>query len=162
MRLTKTKIASVLAVIAVVALGGTAAMAYWTTTGSGTGSAAAGTTQTLTVRQTSSVAGLYPGGPSVDLSGNFYNPNVGPAHVTTVTAGAITVTKAVGAPAGSCDGTDFQITGTGTVVDSSVPASATATDYQGSWSGLSISMVNASTNQDGCKGATLSIAYTVA
>lgn len=162
MRITKTKVASVLAVTAVIALGGTAAMAYWTTTGSGTGSGAAGTTQTLTVLQTTSVTGLYPGGPSVALSGNFYNPNPGPAHVTTVTAGTITATKATDAPAGSCAGSDFQIIGTGTVADSSVPSSATATDYQGSWSGLSISMVNASTNQDGCKGATLSIAYTVA
>src|SRR5207248_1444241 len=51
------------------------AYAYWTQSGSGTGSATADTTSSITVNQTSSVSALYPGGTAVTLSGNFNNPN---------------------------------------------------------------------------------------
>jgi len=58
-----------------------AAFAYWTSTGSGTGDAATGSSGAITVVQTSSVAGLFPGGPAQTLSGNFNNPNAGQVFV---------------------------------------------------------------------------------
>ena len=61
------------------------AFAYWTTTGSGTGSATTGTAASVVVKQTGTPTGLYPGGSSA-LSGTFDNPNSGAVFVTAVTA----------------------------------------------------------------------------
>ena len=71
-------------VILVVALAGVA-FAYWTATGSGSGTANTGTAASVTVNQTVSPTGLYPGG-AVALSGNFTNPNPGKVYITAVTA----------------------------------------------------------------------------
>ncbi len=61
--------------LALVVVGGV--FAYWTQSGSGSGTAQAGTTVPVTVNQTSPITGLYPGGPAQTLSGNFDNPNPG-------------------------------------------------------------------------------------
>ena len=54
--------------------GGGAAFAYWTLSGSGTGSAATGTvTGSITAVQTSTISNLRPGGAAQTLSGNFTN-----------------------------------------------------------------------------------------
>ena len=71
---------AVIAVLATIALAGVAT-AYWTQGGTGTGSASAGTTVGIVVNQTSSVAGLYPGGPPQPLFGNFDNPNASSVFV---------------------------------------------------------------------------------
>ena len=72
MRLNK-KFAAI-AITATVALTGTAAFAYWTSSGSGTGSASTGDTELVTVNQLSDVSDLYPGSPAQALSGDFTNP----------------------------------------------------------------------------------------
>ena len=56
--------------------------AYWTSGGTGSGSATTGTTTGITIIQTSTITGLYPGGPAQALSGNFTNTNSGPIKVT--------------------------------------------------------------------------------
>src|SRR4051794_5469791 len=95
--------------VAVLAIAG-AAFAYWTAGGSGTGSAsAAGAQSNLTVNQTTSLSAMYPGDSPQTLSGDFSNPNSGPIRVGTVTASIASVTKAGGAPAGTCDATDFTL-----------------------------------------------------
>src|SRR5207244_9881129 len=63
----------VYAVFLVLTLGGIA-FAFWTAGGSGSGTANAGTTASVTVNQTVSPSGLYPGATAA-LSGNFDNPN---------------------------------------------------------------------------------------
>jgi hypothetical protein len=80
--------------VAVAVLGGGVAYAYWTTSGGGSGSAAtAEASQAVTVVQTSTVTDLRPGAAAQPLSGNFDNPNTGPAYVGTVTASIASVTK---------------------------------------------------------------------
>src|SRR5262249_56020869 len=74
-----------LVVVATITLAGVAT-AYWTQGGSGSGSANTGTTNNITVNQTSVITGLYPGGPAATLSGNFDNPNGSGVFVTSVTA----------------------------------------------------------------------------
>src|SRR5437588_6055087 len=73
---TKKRAAAAAAAIAL-AGGGIAAYAYWTGGGTGSGSAAATTPSALTVNQTTSVTGLYPGATATTLSGTFDNPNSG-------------------------------------------------------------------------------------
>jgi hypothetical protein len=136
----------------VVAVG---AYAYWTQGGSGTGSATAGTTSSLTVNQTSAVTGLYPGGPAATLSGNFDNPNSSAVNISSVTASVSSVSN--GASDGSkpaCTASDFQIGGS---MGSATVPSGTGV---GSWTGLTIKLLNTAANQDNCKGATANIAYT--
>jgi hypothetical protein len=149
------RIAVVSAAALAVAVGGGVAYAYWTAGGSGTGTAGTGTTQTLTVNQdnTSPITNLYPGGPAQNLSGTFTNPNPGPIYVAGVELTISSVTKAVGAPAGPCTADDYTITQPNDVNAEVVTGTA--------WSGATIAMKNTSSNQDGCKGATVNLHYEV-
>ncbi|WP_270889594.1 hypothetical protein [Pedococcus sp. 5OH_020] len=151
----KKKIAA--ATLALVAIGGGAAVAYWTTDGAGAGSASTGTTQPITVNQTSTVANLAPGTDPQALSGNFDNPNSSSVFVDRVTAAVSDVKDAEGGSiTGTCATDNFAITGT-----ANVGAQVAAGDGVGSWSGLSIRLVNTDSNQDGCKNATAVVTYTV-
>ena len=125
--------------------------------GAGTGTAATGTVANVTVVQTSVVSGMAPGDSAQALSGNFTNPNAGPVYVGTVTASISSVTKAGGAPAGTCDASDYTLANAVMTVNTEVPAGTA----QGSWSGASIKFNNKASNQDACKGATVNLAYTV-
>ena len=134
------------------AIGGIA-FAYWTTTGSGTGSATTGTAASVVVKQTGTPSGLYPGGSSA-LSGTFDNPNSGQVFITAVTASVtpFSVQADTGKPA--CTQADFSITGTAPV-GANVPAGTTV----GAWTGLTLNMTNSATNQDNCKSITVPITY---
>ena len=147
----------VVALTAVGVLGAAAgAYAYWTAGGTGTGSATTGTTTAVTVTQTTPVTGLAPGVTAVTLSGKFDNPNSGPVYVGAVTITGLTVTKAGGAVAGTCDATDYTLGGTAVV-----NAEIAAGNAVGAWTGLTIAFNNKVTSQDQCKGATVAIAYAV-
>jgi hypothetical protein len=144
-------LAGVLVVIGIAA----GAYAYWTQGGSGTGSATAGTTSSITVNQTSTVTGLYPGGPAATLSGNFDNPNTGAVQISSITAVVSSISG--GGTDGTkpaCTASDFAVAGS--VGATTVPAGTGV----GSWSGLTIQLVDNGANQDNCKGATANISYT--
>jgi hypothetical protein len=86
----RKKHALVVAVVAIVALAtAVAGYAFWSTTGSGSGQAAAGTTSALTLHASFS-AGIYPGGTkSVSFTADSTNPGnveVGTVHLASVTA----------------------------------------------------------------------------
>ncbi|WP_144876078.1 hypothetical protein [Microbacterium sp. 1.5R] len=149
----KSLIAAALAFL-LLAGGGTAAYAYWTSIGSGTGTATTGTSSSIVVNQTSTVSNLRPGAPAQALSGNFTNNTGSNVYVTSI-AISVTVTKAAGAAAGTCDASDYTITGSPLAVGADIP---TGTGV-GSWSGATIAFNNKGTNQDQCKGATVTLAY---
>jgi predicted ribosomally synthesized peptide with SipW-like signal peptide len=131
------------------------AYAYWTQSGTGSGTATAGTTSAITVNQTSSNTGLYPGGTASTLSGNFDNPNSSAVQISSITAVVSSVSN--GTTDGSkpnCTASDFAIGGS--VGVTTVPSGTGV----GSWSGLTIRLVNGVANQDNCKGATANITYT--
>lgn len=136
-----------------------AAVAYWTAGGSGSGSAtAAGAQSTLTVNQTTTLTAMYPGDSAQTISGNFDNPNPGPIYVGTVTASIASVTKAGGAPAGTCDASDFTLASAAMTVNAEVPAGSA----KGSWTGATLKFNDkTTTNQDACKGATVNLSYAI-
>jgi hypothetical protein len=136
----------------VIAVGG--AYAYWTQGGSGTGSATNGTTVGITVKQTSVITGMYPGGPAQALSGNFDNANSGPVRVATVTAALTGVTGSVGTPA--CTIADFQLNNPVVTVNAEIASG----NGVGAWSGPSVQLLNSATNQDACKNASVTLGYT--
>ena len=148
-----TRKATITVVTAALVLGvGGTAFAYWTQVGSGTGGAATGTTVPLIVNQTTVVTGLYPGVTPVTLSGTFDNPNAGEVKAGAVSA-TVTGTSVVG-----CDKAWYTIGGTSTPATQIVAAGT----GKGTWTGLTVGLVNNAVNQDACKSATITIAYTVA
>lgn len=140
----------VLLTVALVLVVGGIAYAYWTNTGSGTGSATTGSNDSLVINQTSTITGLAPGEPAQTLSGNFDNPNDGPVYVTSVTA------EVTGTDQGAaCDATNYTIGGSAPVNAEVPPGNGV-----GSWSGLTIQFNNKpAVNQDACKNAVVSIEY---
>jgi len=157
-RKSKKRIAAIAIMTIILVGGGSAgAYAYWTAGGTGTGSASTGTNSAVTAVQTSTVSGLVPGSAAQSLSGNFTNSNSSPVYVTSVTAAIASVIKATGAPSGTCDASDYTLTGATMTVGAQVPAGSA----QGAWSGATIAFNNKSTIQDACKGASVTISYTV-
>ncbi|MEA2192313.1 MAG: hypothetical protein QOI73_2434 [Solirubrobacteraceae bacterium] len=131
------------------------AAAYWSAGGSGTGTAptAAGTTP-ITVNQTTVLTGMYPGDSAQTISGNFTNTNSGPIHVSTVTASISSVTGG----AGACTAADYTLAS----AVMTVPQEVAVASNTGSWTGATIKFNNTTSNQDGCKGAVVNLAYAVA
>jgi hypothetical protein len=144
--------------IVVVALAGSmVAYAYWTAGGSGTGSATTGTNSAITAVQTSVVTAMAPGDTAQTLSGTFNDPNTGPVYVATITASIASVVKDSNAPSGSCDASDYTLANATMTINAEVLANDTST-----WTGATIKFNDKpTTNQDGCKNATVNLAYTI-
>lgn len=148
MQRMKKKTVLVMTVAAVLILGGVA-FAYWTNTGSGTGSATTGSNNSIVINQTSTITGLAPGQPAQTLSGNFDNPNSSPVFVSAVTA------QVTGTDLPGCDATNYTIGGAAPVNEQVPPGTGV-----GSWSGLTIQFNNKpDVNQDICKNAVVTIQY---
>ena len=137
-------------------LGGGIAVAAWTSSGSGTagakaGTAAAPTTGTLLASAFTSGL-LYPGGPAGDAKILVNNPNPYPVKVTGITGNG-TPTGSGGT--GTCTTTGVSWTAQAPTSGNSVPANGSATlTLTGA-----VSMSTAS--DDGCQGALFAIPVTV-
>jgi hypothetical protein len=155
MHLKKLLKPGVVGVVVLVAAG--AAYAFWTNGGSGSGSASSGTNAPITVQQTSSVEGLFPGGAEHTLSGNFDNGNESQVFVASIDATIASVTGPNITAQTPCDATDYALSHFPTTIGHQIP-SGTGVD---GWTGGTIRMINKnSANQDGCKNAIVTIAYT--
>lgn len=139
-------------------VGGGAAFAYWSTTGTGTGSAATGVgAANLTIAQTAAPTTMAPGIAAGPITGTVKNNATTSAYVTSVTVAITSVTKAAGVT-GTCDATDYTLTNPVMSVATDIAAGATV-----NFSGASLGFNNKGTvNQDACKGATLVLGYTAA
>lgn len=157
MRKFTKKTIAVAAVTVVLLSGAGVAYAYWSTSGAGSGTATTGTNTAIVAVQTTVVTNLAPGLAAQTISGNFNNGNTSPVYVTSVTASIASVTKAGGAPAGTCDATDYTLANATMTVGAEVPAGTT----QGAWTGATLAFNNKGSLQDACKGATVNLAYTV-
>lgn len=153
----KKQLGTVFAIVALTAIS-TAAYAYWTAGGSGTGSVAAGGTVGLIPNQTTTLNPMYPGDSPQTISGNFDNSNSGPVRVTSVTASITGVAKALNAPPGTCDATDFTLTNPLMAVGAEVAAGIGV----GAFTGAKIQFNNkAAVNQDACQEATVTLSYAI-
>ena len=153
MKISLKKKMAAAAAAATIAGGAGIALAYWTTTGSGTGSATAGTDSAVTVAQVGATEGLYPGG---SQPVNFKITN-GAAHNQYVASVAVSISDVSGpgiTPTTPCTAADFTLVQPDLINQDLVPGDTTFSP-----SGASIAMVNSSTNQDGCKNATVSLAF---
>jgi hypothetical protein len=156
---TKRKIAA-LAIGGAVVVGSTiGAYAFWTTNGSGTGSASTGTNTALTISQDGTVSNLVLGdGTTNSQSVGFtiHNSATSPQQVSGVSFSIASITPAqsdTGKPA--CAVGDFVLTQpTWSAVE--IPATgATAFDS----TGAKIAMKDTAANQDNCKNVTVALAF---
>lgn len=157
MRSFRHKTLTIAAASLIVAVGTGTAYAYWSAGGAGVGAATTGTSTALTVNDTTSLTAMFPGDTAQTLSGDFDNTSSGPIHVATVTVSISGVTKAVGAQ-GVCTADDYTLAGATMTINADVPTGT----GQGAWTGATIQFNNTTANQDGCQGATVDLAYTVA
>ncbi len=141
---------ALISLVSVVGIG-TAAYAYWTSQGTGTGSATTGEVDSVTVTQTGAPEGLYPGGPAVGLSGTIVNDND-----SDVTVGALTAVVSDGGNDG-CEADDFVIEGTATLGSSLIQENSSTT-----WTGLTVRLDETGVNQDACQNTEITITYTAA
>ena len=131
------------------------AIAYWTTTGGGTGT---GGTQDeadlvdLTVAQDTVLDEMYPGDSSQPITVTVTNPNDASIRVASVTVSKDSVSNA----AGVCSVDDYTLTG-----NVMTPAQEIAGNDSEQFTGAAVQFNNRAQNQDGCKGATLNLTYTV-
>jgi hypothetical protein len=153
MKFTRKRAAAIATGAALTFIVGGVAFAYWSTTGTGTGSADTGDVVGVTIHATSTpVAGLYPGGPTQNVSGNFDNANSGSVYIKQVTV-AVDPTWSVGTTL-PCTAADFTVTQP--AVNNAEIASGTGV---GAWGTATIKMNNLSTNQDNCKGVTVPLVF---
>jgi hypothetical protein len=157
------------AVLGLAVAGG--AFAYFTSAGDGTGTAATGDTLGLVVTQDATTTYLMPGG-SVPLGGWIRNPNADPVQFKSLTVVIDSVTQAAGA-VGPCGVGNYSIGGFPSFDVAIIGGAVNLGGYTNpmQWYGSTLNMVNTqdavvggalvSGNQDGCKGATVNLKYTV-
>jgi hypothetical protein len=135
--------------IAATAIG--AAIAAWTTGGSGSGQAQAGTAQNMTILAGTPSTSLYPNG-SADVAASISNPNPYAVHVSSISLGAVSVDAGHSA----CNLSSVSVTS---------PQTNGGTGWNVAASGsLSVDLANAismnNTANDACQGATFTVALT--
>jgi hypothetical protein len=139
--------------VALVAVGGGAAFAYWTSTGSGVGSAQAGDAVPFTVTSSAAIGGpLTPGGPSQSVAFDVTNPGTGAQRLNNV---IVTVAEADGTvwnDAPGCTAADYTVSAA-TFTAGDLAAKGTTTGS------VTITMNNTNASQDACKNATVPLYF---
>ena len=149
---TRTKVITVIAAGAIAIGTGSVAFAYWSSGGNGNGSVSTSNgASDLTITQTSVISDLAPGVAAETISGTVKNNAVNSAYVNTVT---VSISSVVPVGSGTCDATDYTLTAATMSVGLDVASGATKP-----FSGAQLSFNDKLTNQDGCKGATVNLAY---
>jgi hypothetical protein len=147
-----SKKGAVFGVSAGVALGLTgAALAYWTSTGSGTGAATNGSSTNLVITQVGTTTALTPSGPAQQVNYSVNNPGTGNEQLGQVTISITTISNVL------CLASWYHIVQP-PVTNAEVLGGAT---NQYNPSGATIQLVDQSAvNQDACQGATVNLAFT--
>jgi hypothetical protein len=151
---------AVLASALLATTGAGVAYAAWTSNGTGTGTAAAGSAQvltTITLEGTAVAAGglLYPGGTG-DVVVKVHNPNPYPVRLTSIAPNGA-VTAVAGTGAGTCTTTGVTFDGATWSDDSHVVGANGDVKFK-----LADTAHMANTSDDGCQGATFSVPVTIA
>jgi hypothetical protein len=144
-RIFKSKKALVLLAVAVAAIAAVGGYAFFTNSGSGTGSATVGSSSAITISGTSTDA-LYPAGPAVDVTITVTNPSAGAQKVDTVH-----FTGADDADA-TCDTSVFSMPNVPVGVDIPAGESTQVTGH--------LSMADNGQNQNSCQGDALTLNFT--
>ncbi|MEO5708907.1 MAG: hypothetical protein ABIQ59_03700 [Nocardioidaceae bacterium] len=141
----KAKVAVVAGVLTIGIAGG--AYAYWSTTGTGSGSATTGTSSLFVVTTDAATGGpLTPGGPTATVAFHVQNTNSGVQRLSAVAVTVATSTGAAWTAVSGCSSADYTV-GTPTFTAGDIAPGATKDGT------VTITMNNLGSNQDACKGA---------
>lgn len=155
--LKRRKVLVSLALVAVFAIAG-GAVAFWTSTGTGSGSATVGTSANLTLNPVIITGTLYPGGTAATSAITINNPGSSAVRVsnialdTTLPASGNGALSGIGGLPVGCSASDFTFTSGIPVGGVTVPAGGNVVVNTGT-----LSMANTAVNQDACKSANLTI-----
>ena len=138
-RITKKWLALLVvgAIAVIAAVGG---YAYFTSSGSGTGSASVGSSSNVQL-SSSPVGTLYPGGADVPVSVSIHNPGSGAAYIGTI-SGSV-------ADNGACQGSWFAV--------DPITYNAELGPNGNDSKSTNVRMLDSGTNQDACQGKTMTI-----
>jgi LPXTG-motif cell wall-anchored protein len=108
----------------------------------------------LSITQTSVLAGLRPQAGPLTITGRVTNDSDDDTYITAVSVTMTSVIKAPHATAGTCDVSDYVL------ADRSMPVGEALGPHESlTFSGATIGFSNKSVNQDACKGATIQLRY---
>ncbi|HEY2831018.1 MAG TPA: hypothetical protein VGJ14_01230 [Sporichthyaceae bacterium] len=156
MRITKKKIAGVVAATTVVALGSTAAFAYWTGSGSADGSTtlAAGFADLHAALTIADSGTLMPGGSVQVTSASISNPNASTIYITGFDAPTFTFDAAHT----GCSASWFTLTNLPASIATPIPAANGTTVINTVPLNIQLTMSNlVGTDQGDCKNATITV-----
>jgi hypothetical protein len=154
--ITSKKGLALLATLVVSAVAAVGAYAYFTSTGSGTGSASVGSHVALTITQTNTISGLVPDGTahtvaySIDNTANTFAQNLGKVTVSNI---AVDTTHANAGCLATWFTANAPTDPVGTIAASSTYPSVAGTQP-------SVQMNDSGSNQSSCEGATLTLTLT--
>ncbi len=156
MRLTR-KSKLILAGVATIAITGGTAFAYWTTSGSGTGTAAVGTSAPVTVNQKAgtTITNLTPGSLAQPIDFTIDNTATFNQTITTVTVSIVSITNQSTGP-NPCTAADFSIVQPVFPYGDLTPGEH---DFLSGDTGATLQLKNTASNQDACKGATVNLKF---
>lgn len=144
-KFTKKRVLVALAAVGVLAIVGVAA-AFFTSSGTGSGTATVGTASDVTIDSVSITGDLFPGGDAATVSYTVNNATGKSVKVGDVVANTGAGTNGItGLPAG-CSASDFTYTSDGAL--NTTIADGGHADGSGT-----LSLANSSSNQDACQGA---------
>lgn len=144
-RITRKKYGVIAAATAILLLVGGIAYAYWTSTGSGNGTATTGTSSDWEVTIDSiNTADLSPAGPTKTISFHVKNNNSGVQNLQNTVASVVDTSNS------GCTTADFAV-GTTAITYGNVASGATVDGT------FTLQMVETGSNQDACKNVTVNL-----
>jgi hypothetical protein len=155
-KIMKKRVIATLTVLAVL-VSAVSAYAYWTTTGSGSGSATVGTTSPWAVTVGTPTGGaLTPGGPTDTVSYSVKNNSTGNQKFNQVVISVANSDGSAWTAVPGCSASDFSINGAAAGAPATDASQAFDLAAGASASGaFTIQMVDSATNQNACKGVTV-------
>jgi len=152
-RITRKRALTAIAALVVLAVAGSA-FAYFTTSGEGKGTAAAGTSSAVSIAQLGSVTNLQPGGEAQPVSFTITNPLETKQFISKVEVEISEVTGLNISTETPCTKADFELTQPN-AINQDLPHGETEFPH----TGASIAMIDSASNQDGCKDATVHLVF---
>jgi hypothetical protein len=150
----KKRITFVLGAVLVLS-GAGVAFAYWTSTGTGDGSAETGTSVAFTIAADPAVGTIAPGGAGQTVDFTVTNPGPGALSLSNVAVTMASATGVAWVPPVGCDIADYTASVTTQPIDGEIPVGE-GVDGQ-----VTVTLANTATNQDACQGQTVPLYFSV-
>ena len=122
------------------------AYAYWTSIGSGVGSATTGQSVALTITSQTAVGTLSPGSAGQTIDFSVTNPGEGTQYLTAVTVAIADATGTAWVPTGTCLLADYTATISTAPVAGAIAPGASVPGV------ATVTLTNTGANQDDCQG----------